>query len=593
VGTVALAASVWVGAVLSWRVPWPAVAAVTLVASAWRRPALWCVAGLLLASTLAAAAHAGLAPPASASYRGWVTLITDPEPTDSGQRVEVRIGGRHLEAWAHGGAAGLLVDRLSGERIEVEGRVEAFSRSEPWRVARHLAGRLEIDAVGAWAPGHPVTQAANALRRTLVRGAAPLPDDTRTLFLGFVLGDDRGRSDLVTDDFRGAGLTHLLAVSGQNVAFVLAVAGPVLRRLPLRSRWVTTVALLAFFALLTRFEPSVLRATAMAALATLATTWGREASSVRVLALAVAGLLLVDPLLVGALGFRLSVAAATGIALLAPALVRALPGPRWLVLPLAVGLAAQLGVAPVLLVGFGGLPVVAPLANLVAVPAAGPISTWGMTAGLIAGVVPARAEVLHLPTRLLVGWIAGVARVSVALPLGQLGPLGFLAAVGAGAGALVTHGRGRRGWTRLAVAALLVALLLPGLALRFGVPPTHVVVGGDGELWRSQGQLLLVLGGRVDEGDLLQDLREAGVAGIDVVVCRSSAGALHGVVADLRRRYGESVVIAPTDAGVAGAVAPADGSEIVLGALVARLQVTPDRVEIDIASASGRFEGSV
>lgn len=564
------------------------------VAVGLRRPALWCLAAFVLAGTLGAAAHEGLAVTDPGPYQGWVTLLSDPAPTASGQRVEVRVAGRHLEGWARGGAAGALVPRLAGERIDVQaGRISPFPRAEPWQVSRHLAGRIEIEAVGAWEPGAPVTRVANGLRRTLVRGAAPLPDDTRTLFLGFVLGDDRGRSDLVTDDFRGAGLTHLLAVSGQNVAFVLAVADPALRRLPLRSRWVATVVLLAFFALLTRFEPSVLRATAMAALATLATTWGREASSVRILALAVAGLVLADPLLVGALGFRLSVAAAAGIALLSPALVRALPGPQWLILPLAVGLAAQVGVAPVLLAGFGGLPVVAPAANLVAVPAAGPISTWGMTAGLLAGTAPALADVLHVPTRLLVGWIAGVARVSVALPLGQLGPFGFLAVVGAGAGALAARGRGRRGWARLAVALLVVALLLPALQLRFAVPPTHVVVGGDGELWRSRGQVLVVLGGRVDEGDLLQGLREAGVRGIDVVVCRSSAGALHGVVADLRRRYGRSVVIAPAEAGVAGAVVPEDGSALVLGLLEGHFEVSPDRVEIDIGSASGASEGSV
>src|SRR5436189_94520 len=80
----------------------------------------------------------------------------------------------------------------------------------------------------------------------------------------------------VTDDFRGAGLSHLLAVSGQNVAFVLALAGPMLRRLGLRVRLPATIAVIAFFALVTRFEPSVLRASAMAALAVTASTMGRD-----------------------------------------------------------------------------------------------------------------------------------------------------------------------------------------------------------------------------------------------------------------------------------------------------------------------------
>ena len=42
-----------------------------------------------------------------------------------------------------------------------------------------------------------------------------LPPTTRSLFAGFVLGDDRGQPPEVVDDFRGAGLTHLLVVSGE------------------------------------------------------------------------------------------------------------------------------------------------------------------------------------------------------------------------------------------------------------------------------------------------------------------------------------------------------------------------------------------
>jgi predicted membrane metal-binding protein len=70
----------------------------------------------------------------------------------------------------------------------------------------------------------------------------------------------------VVDDFRGSGLTHLLVVSGQNLAFVLVLASPVTNRLTWRWRWVVTLGVIGAFALVTRFEPSVLRASAMAAI---------------------------------------------------------------------------------------------------------------------------------------------------------------------------------------------------------------------------------------------------------------------------------------------------------------------------------------
>ena len=67
-------------------------------------------------------------------------------------------------------------------------------------------------------------------------GAAPLDPRARSLFTGLVIGDDREQPADLADAFRGAGLTHLLAVSGQNVAFALALAGPLLRRLRLWPR---------------------------------------------------------------------------------------------------------------------------------------------------------------------------------------------------------------------------------------------------------------------------------------------------------------------------------------------------------------------
>ena len=56
--------------------------------------------------------------------------------------------------------------------------------------------------------------------------------------------------------------------------------------------------------------------------------------------------------------------------------------------------------------------------------AAGPLLVWGLAAGVPAGLLPGRvAAVVHLPTRLLVWWIAGVARWAAALPAGALGLL--------------------------------------------------------------------------------------------------------------------------------------------------------------------------
>ena len=70
----------------------------------------------------------------------------------------------------------------------------------------------------------------------------------RSLYLGFVVGADRAQPAEVLDQFRASGLSHLSAVSGENVAFLMAVAGPGLRRLRPSSRWGATLLVIGWFA---------------------------------------------------------------------------------------------------------------------------------------------------------------------------------------------------------------------------------------------------------------------------------------------------------------------------------------------------------
>ncbi|MGH9139363.1 MAG: ComEC/Rec2 family competence protein, partial [Acidimicrobiales bacterium] len=350
---IVLALAVAAGAHLSGGPP-PLVGALGIVlAVCSRRPWLLCLAAAVLAAGLAQRATSATTVTAG-PFDGWATVVSDPERSGGGGiRLDLRIDGHRVEARAHGAPAAALSDRLAGERVLVTGRLRAPPDDAPWLAARGVTGRFDVERSEAWAPGSRVSQLANALRRTLAEGAATLPDDRAALLTGVVLGDDRAQSPALADDFKASGLTHLLAVSGQNVAFVLALAGPVLRRLTWRGRLPAALAVIGFFALLTRFEPSVLRASTMAGLATVAGAIGRPASRIRLLALAVAGLLLVDPRLVDSVGFALSVGASAGILLFAPTLEARLPGPRLLAAPLSVTLAAQVGVMPVLLPAFG------------------------------------------------------------------------------------------------------------------------------------------------------------------------------------------------------------------------------------------------
>ncbi|MEX2254815.1 MAG: ComEC/Rec2 family competence protein [Acidimicrobiia bacterium] len=338
-----------------------------------------------------------------------------------GRALDVR-EHRTVLVVAEGDAAGRVAVLGAGDRVVLRGwlrPLEDYDQRLRWR---HAVARLDaLELLDATESESPLATVANGARAITLRGTDVLEPTERALVAGFLLGDTRDLPDPIVERFRDAGLSHLLAVSGANVAFVLALIGPLLRRTGRGTRLVATFATLLVFGAMTRWEPSVLRACAMAATAVLAAHLGRPAQGVRVLALAAALLLLVDPFLVRSVGFLLSCGASLGIALLAGPIARRLRGPAWLRESLGTTVAAQVGVAPVLLPVFGSVPLVSLPANLLAVPLAGPLTTWGLTGGVIAGVVrsraPALAELLQVPTRVLSQALLGLADLTGSVPL--------------------------------------------------------------------------------------------------------------------------------------------------------------------------------
>jgi competence protein ComEC len=518
-----------------------------------RRPWLVVASLLLVASSLGAAAHDGLRNVAFGPLSGTATLVADPVEGRFDTSAEVRLGAKRWLVRATGPVAGALAQARMGERVAVQGTSRAPPPEARWMVARHLAGVVSATSAEVADRGAAPYRAANRVRSLIEEGAEVLPESQRPLFAGLVIGEDRGQSPELVDDFRASGLSHVLVVSGQNLAFVLALLQPVTTRVSWGHRWLFTMGAIGAFALVTRLEPSVLRASVMAAIAITGRTLGRPQQTRRVLALAVAGLVLVDPLLVHSVGFQLSVAASAGIALLAEPLANRIPGPPAVVEVIASTVAAQLGVAPVLIPFVGGLPVVALIANPLAVPVAGFITMWGLPAGLLAGLLAAldlrwAAEVVHLPTQVMVAWVAAVARHGARLPMGEAGGAHLVAVVvlGAVAGELVPAVRGR--WPRrMAVAGLAVVLATPALSLA-RQPSERALGEGMGRVIDVAGATIVTVDGRHSEVRLLQSLRRAGVRRVDLLVEGHGRGPRTAAL--LRHRWPVTSVVERPEVGV-------------------------------------------
>ncbi|HXV04612.1 MAG TPA: ComEC/Rec2 family competence protein [Solirubrobacterales bacterium] len=287
-----------------------------------------------------------------------------------------------------------------------------------------------------------------------------MPVREAALARGFVLGEDERIDAATKEDFRRSGLSHLLAVSGQNVALLALLAMPALAALgiPLRARLVWVLGLIALYVPLAGAGPSIQRAGIMGALALLATLAGRRASRLYALALAVLVTLAIDPRIAADVGWQLSFAAVLGILLLASPLREAIAvrlgrggWRRALAEGAAMTTAATLATAPLVAFHFGAVSTTTLLANLLALPAVAPAMWLGMLAAAAGQVPGLPAAVLNAVAAPLLAYIAQIAawcgRPSWAYLEVRLGLAGLLASYAGIAAAVVLAlrwGRARR-----------------------------------------------------------------------------------------------------------------------------------------------------
>ncbi len=351
-------------------------------------------------------------------YQGFATVMSDPRNIGAATRITIEIESNRFVVYAYGRPAWRLAGAKVGEQIFVRGQRQAFERGDESRwIAQHIKGKFQIELVGEQRlVAAPLLRSAQRVRDLVSRGAQSFNFADRTLFTGLVIGDDTQQPESMIDAFRKSGLAHLVAVSGQNVSFILAALSPLLSRLKNRFRIFATIGVLVWFVVITRVEPSVVRAATMAGLAFLSVAAGRPTRTMRLIAVTVLVTVIVDPLLAWSVGFFMSVGATCGLCLGAAPLARIIRRPKWLAQLIGATVAAQLGVMPVVILIFGLPSATGIIANVLAVPIAGLVMLFGLPMALCAGLIvdlglEKLAMILMWPIQVGVRWVWWVAEI--------------------------------------------------------------------------------------------------------------------------------------------------------------------------------------
>jgi competence protein ComEC len=376
--------------------------------------------------------------PAAALPEGrgpWTATVETRSSNRDGQQVAtLGLAGEGGEAWLVAASLPRYPEVRPGDIVVVDGAVEpppdgpygsylarigvtGTLRSRTLAVTGEVAG-----------PGAALERLRRAAGEALT---AAIPEPEAGLAAGIVIGlRDRVDRNLAAD-FTTVGASHVVAISGWNIAIVAATVAALAGRLGRRRRSVVLVAAILAYVLFAGASPSVVRAAAMAGVVLLARESGRAGRAAAALGWAAAILLIVEPSLVLDAGFQLSTLATAGILAWADALDRRLRSmlggrlPGWLAESLAVSLAAQAATLPVVLVTFGRLAIISPAINLAIVPFVAPAMAAALVA-LIGGAIalaggPAiLGTLLGLPAWALLTLICTIIRAGAALPFANL-----------------------------------------------------------------------------------------------------------------------------------------------------------------------------
>lgn len=297
-----------------------------------------------------------------------------------------------------------------------------------WLLASQKGDLTVVPAEGMPWYGYPALLRQN-MQRILENS---FPEREAGFARALLLGQSQVLDSETSEDFRVAGISHLVAVSGLHVSILFAM----LCVLTGRRRFLLLLIgapILLLFAAVAGFTPSVNRAVTMQILILLANVTDREYDPPTSLAAAALVMLVCNPLVIASVGFQLSVSSVAGIFLfsdrirrwfLRPGILGASKGKdlrsrvsRWVATTLSITLGATVMTTPLIAYDYGAVSLVGPVTNLLVMWCISGIF-YGLllVCGLGALWLPL-GKAVALVLRLLIDYVLAAAHVLAKFPL--------------------------------------------------------------------------------------------------------------------------------------------------------------------------------
>ncbi len=322
--------------------------------------------------------------------RNFVGVVAgEPDTRENG--IKLKIKSKKLETengWRAVGGNVLVNAKLYpayryGDELEIKCKLQKPEPIEDFAYDKYLA-KENIYSVCCWpeikflksGEGNKIVAGILRVKGKLVATVNRILPEPQAAFLGGLLyGARRGIPANLTEKFNITGTTHIIAISGYNITIIAALLSQIAKNLGIgrkKSFWVALSGIL-FFVILTGAQASVVRAALMGLLVLFATQVGRISKITNALLLAATAMLIFNPkILAFDVGFQLSFAATIGLVYLSPILEKyfeKLPSIFGAKESFTTTMSAIILTLPLILYNFGRVSFIAPVANILILPA--------------------------------------------------------------------------------------------------------------------------------------------------------------------------------------------------------------------------------
>lgn len=283
---------------------------------------------------------------------------------------------------------------------------------------------------------NPIQMLANKFNKKMQAIANEiLPKETRYLFLGILLGDTENIEQEIIDNFKNSSLSHMLAVSGSHISYIIVGATFIIEKMKFNKRYgkIVTIIILIFFMFVTNFSASVVRACIMGIIIMGAGFFYRKSDTITSISFSLLCILIENPFNITNIGLILSFGGTIGIIsfyniVLDKLIVKKDEKKKQIVFKviifikemLAVTISAQIVIFPIMLIIFNTTSLTFFISNVIAGPLMGIITIGGFAICFISCISIEMGKFLGIFMNFVLQILILIAKFCGMLPLSKI-----------------------------------------------------------------------------------------------------------------------------------------------------------------------------